>query len=186
MWIILGFGIVMYMVTRSVMRGFSSSEYHEKNIPHDNESKNTPHDEMQLNYVKNAVFSSVSLMNKYEYWIFRDIEELIKKHNKGYVEYRLMAQVSLGEILKSKNKNAYRSINSKRVDMLIINCYGKPICAIEYQGSGHYQGNYKIRDEIKRTALEKAGIKLLEIKQNEEITSYIDNINTILSNTYET
>jgi len=90
-----------------------------------------------------------------------------------------MSQVSLGEIVRSKNSIAYRAINSKRVDMLIIDCYGNPICTIEYQGSGHEQGNWEIRDEIKRLALESANINHIEINPDDQF--YIQNIELILS-----
>ena len=64
-----------------------------------------------------------------------------------------MPQVSLGEILSAKGE-AYRAINSKRVDMIIIDARGYPKVAIEIQGSGHYQGDALQNDAIKRTALQ--------------------------------
>lgn len=40
-----------------------------------------------------------------------------------------------------------------------------PIAVFEYQGGGHYiGGDAGIRDKIKRIALEKAGIRFVEIK----------------------
>ncbi|MPN33437.1 hypothetical protein SDC9_180924 [bioreactor metagenome] len=40
-----------------------------------------------------------------------------------------------------------------------------PVAVIEYQGSGHYKGNAKVRDEIKKIACEKAGIKYLPVQE---------------------
>jgi hypothetical protein len=75
-----------------------------------------------------------------------------------------MAQVSLGEILTSPSELAFRAINSKRVDLLLINMAGYPVHAIEYQGSGHHLGPAATRDAIKREALRKAGVGYVEIK----------------------
>jgi len=47
----------------------------------------------------------------------------------------------------------------------VIDASGKPKLAIEYHGSGHYQGNAEDRDAVKRLALKKAGIPLLEISE---------------------
>jgi len=49
-------------------------------------------------------------------------------------KWRVMAQVSLGEVLSSSDARAYSAINSKRVDLLIVSRNGDPIAAIEYQG----------------------------------------------------
>lgn len=76
---------------------------------------------------------------------------------------RVMAQVALGEVLASPTKDAYLAINSKRVDFILIREDGNPLHAIEYQGSGHHQGDAAIRDAIKREALRRAGIGYTEI-----------------------
>ena len=57
--------------------------------------------------------------------------------NAADLKWRVMAQVSLGEVLSSPNARAYSAINSKRVDLLIVSRSGDPIAAIEYQGHGH-------------------------------------------------
>lgn len=61
-----------------------------------------------------------------------------------------MAQVSLGEILRSKNTEAFHCINAKRVDMLLVDQNCRPRHAIEYQGGGHYQENAAARDAFKK------------------------------------
>jgi hypothetical protein len=78
-------------------------------------------------------------------------------------DWRVMAQVSLGEILRSKDAEAYGCINSKRVDMLIVDENRRPRHAIEYQGKGHYQGTAAARDAVKKEALRKAGIGYHEV-----------------------
>lgn len=78
--------------------------------------------------------------------------------------WRAMAQVSLGEILSSKSKDAFFAINSKRVDLLIVDAECRPLHAIEFQGTGHYLSNETAaRDAIKKEALRRAGIGLVEV-----------------------
>jgi hypothetical protein len=79
------------------------------------------------------------------------------------LKWRVMAQVSLGEILSSPDAQAYSAINSKRVDLLIISSRGDPIAAIEYQGGGHYQGTAPARDAVKKEALRRAGVRYIEV-----------------------
>lgn len=117
------------------------------------------------------------LLNKSEFKVFAIIEKHIKSK---YPNYRVMAQVNMGEIIRTEASNyAQSGINSKRIDIMIINGAGYPCVAVEYQGSGHYQGDARIRDEIKKIACEKAGINFIEIfpnAQKKAITSYLDEI----------
>lgn len=77
--------------------------------------------------------------------------------------WRVMAQVALGEILASPDEAAFRAINAKRVDLLIVGAKSEPLAAIEYQGEGHWQGNAPARDAVKKEALRRAGIGYIEI-----------------------
>ncbi|WP_106477956.1 DUF2726 domain-containing protein [Phytohalomonas tamaricis] len=56
------------------------------------------------------------LMNKGEYQAFIAAREAVTIVRQGH---SVFSQVSLGEILSTNNKDAFRSINSKRVDLLI-------------------------------------------------------------------
>jgi hypothetical protein len=78
-----------------------------------------------------------------------------------------MAQVSLGEILRTEDKAAYACINSKRVDLLIVDDECRPLHAIEYQGGGHHQGTAAARDAVKKEALRRAGIGYVEVVAGE-------------------
>ncbi|MBA3448889.1 MAG: DUF2726 domain-containing protein [Pseudaminobacter sp.] len=117
----------------------------------------------QLRHVMAAAFYKKKVMSKSEYKVFRIVESEIQALRNGC---RVLSQTSLGEIIGSDSEKAFASINSKRVDILIMGPYGDPIAAIEYQGSGHYQGSAAARDAIKREALRKAGIQFLEILEN--------------------
>jgi hypothetical protein len=115
----------------------------------------------QLKAVMSAPFERRRVMNRSEYRVFKIVEGELTNIRGGF---RLFAQTSLGEVLSSPSGSAFRAINAKRVDMLIVDPFGLPALAIEYQGEHHYQGNAAARDAIKKEALRKAGVKYLEIQ----------------------
>jgi hypothetical protein len=53
-------------------------------------------------------------------------------------------------------------VNSKRVDILVVDRGGWPVLTIEYQGDGHYRGTAAGRDAVKKEALRKAGVRYME------------------------
>jgi hypothetical protein len=115
---------------------------------------------MQLRRVRQGAFRKQKLMNFSEFSVFRIIEQDVALKRGGF---RLVAQAPLGEILQSQHEKAFRAVNGKRIDMLILDRGGWPVLAIEYQGEGHYNDTSGLRDAIKKTALTKAGIGYLEI-----------------------
>jgi hypothetical protein len=114
----------------------------------------------QLNAVMAASFSKQRVLNRYEYRVFKIIEDEMTVLGKGH---RVFAQTCLGEILASRDPNAFHSINSKRADILVIDAGGWPVLAVEYQGDGHYQSRAAARDAVKKEALRKAGVQHLEV-----------------------
>ena len=114
----------------------------------------------QLRVVMRAPFQRARLMSREEYAVYRTVEAHLTSCGPGY---RLMAQPSMGEFLTTSDKDAYLCVNSKRVDMLVIDAFGMPVVAIEHQGGGHFQGDASARDAVKREALRKAGVDFLEI-----------------------
>ena len=115
----------------------------------------------QLTTVMNAEFRPKRLMSRSEARAFLQIERLLRGHRMGW---RVMAQVSLGEVLTSTDAKAFAAVNSKRVDMLVIANDGHPLAAVEFQGSGHYLGTAAARDAVKREALRRAGVDYIEVK----------------------
>lgn len=103
------------------------------------------------------------LLNKSEARLFKAIDSWVVELRPGW---QVMAQVSLGEILRCEDKDAYACINSKRVDLLIVDADCMPIHAIEYQGGGHYKGAHATaaRDAVKKEALRRADIGYEEVK----------------------
>jgi uncharacterized protein DUF2726 len=124
--------------------------------------KKVPDAADQLRTVMKADFKAQPLLNKSEARLFKAIDKWVIELRPGW---QVMAQVSLGEILKSEDKDAYLCINSKRVDLLIVDADCKPIHAIEYQGGGHFKGAHATaaRDAVKKEALRRAGIGYLEV-----------------------
>jgi hypothetical protein len=118
----------------------------------------------QLRCVMAANFEKRPLLNKAEARVLAAAERAVAEIGEGW---RVMAQVCLGEILGSPDEAAYRAINSKRVDLLIIARSGEPLAAIEYQGGGHHQGTAAARDAVKKEALRRAGIEYIEIKEGD-------------------
>ncbi len=114
----------------------------------------------QLRIVMGADFSSQPLLNRSEARVFRELDRAVLRLNPGW---QVMAQVSLGEILRCANPDAYGCINSKRVDLLVVDDQCRPRHAIEYQGGGHHQGTAAARDAIKKEALRRAGIGYHEV-----------------------
>jgi len=114
----------------------------------------------QLRLVMGARFEKRRLLSRSEAHVLYAAERAI---NTADLKWRVMAQVSLGEVLSSPDARAYSAINSKRVDLLIVSRRGDPIVAIEYQGHGHYQGTAAARDAVKKEALRKAGVRYIEV-----------------------
>ena len=114
----------------------------------------------QLRVVMGAEFVPQPLLNKSEARVFRELDQHVLAANPSW---QVMAQVSLGEILTCKDAAAYGCINSKRVDLLLVDGDCRPRHAIEYQGGGHYRGTAAARDAVKREALRRAGIGYHEV-----------------------
>lgn len=104
----------------------------------------------------NTNFEAVRLLNKQEVKVYEALVENIQIQSNN--QYRVFAQVSLGEILRNSDRSSFNRINQKRVDFCIVNSDYMPIAAIEYHGGGHFRGNYQERDEIKQQAVEYAGL----------------------------
>ena len=116
----------------------------------------------QLRTVMKADFKAQPLLNKSEARLFKALDKMVIEMRP---DWQVMAQVSLGEILRCEDKDAYACINSKRVDLLIVDDECKPIHAIEYQGGGHFKGAHATaaRDAVKKEALRRAGIGYVEV-----------------------
>lgn len=115
----------------------------------------------QLRLVMEAAFTARPLLNQSERRLLGVIDQALADHSPGW---RAMGQVSLGEILASPNEDAFFAVNSKRVDLLIVDADCRPLHAVEFQGKGHHHSrNTAARDAVKREALRRAGIGYVEV-----------------------
>lgn len=116
----------------------------------------------QLKAVMAAGFRSRPLLNKSELQVFKALDRLVIARNPGW---QVMAQVALGEVLASEDKDAFSAINAKRVDFALMDENACVRHALEYQGSGHHLagGGAAARDAVKKEALRKAGIGYQEV-----------------------
>ncbi|MBB4659145.1 DUF2726 domain-containing protein [Parvularcula dongshanensis] len=129
-----------------------------------------------LRAVKRAGFEARPVLNRSEMTRLVWFEEWARGK-----PYRVLAQVPYGEMMRTKEPAAFRAVNAKRADFLVIDAAGLPLVAIEYQGEGHYQGDAKARDAVKRAALARANIALVELFPEDDRTEAIAAIEAALS-----
>lgn len=116
--------------------------------------------EIALKYVQASQYAVRPVMNKSVYPVFKIIERHFKELNQGH---RVIPEMCMGAAPQCVNEEGFSSINSKRIDIGVIDWMGHLILAVEYNGTGHYQGNAAGRDAVKRMALNKARVPLIEI-----------------------
>ncbi len=124
-----------------------------------------PLDEQFLEASQSCFYRTKNLLNNKERSVYWSLVRLLSQN------YCINPQASLGEVLTCKNELGHRAINSKRSDFVITDKYFNPVAVIEYQGSGHRQGNYEIRDATKRQALNRAGVDYIQLSETSD--SYI-------------
>lgn len=132
----------------------------------ENDVKNTDN---QGRFIAAAALKTKRLLNREERAVYRACIQFVRG-----TRLKVCPQASMGEAIAAEAEdqaaadNAHASYNSKRIDLLICDEDWLPLVAIEHQGSGHYQGNAEARDRVKRLALERAGIGLVETCQHME------------------
>ncbi len=138
-------------------------------------TRSVPQDDLrdprnQLDAIGKVGFETAQLLNKEEARLLPLLESAVRAAERGH---RVMAQTSMGEILRpakgsgsqAQRRAAFASINSKRLDFAVFDRAGTLVCAIEYQGSGHYQGTAYMRDAVKKEVLRRAGVPLIEVPE---------------------
>ena len=114
----------------------------------------------ELETIRNTRFYKQDLLNKSE-------RKLYWKLLKSKKSYFVFAQISLGEILRNDNKYHYKTIMCKRADFCVTDKNFNPIAVIEYNGKGHYSDTSNLRDSIKQTATQNAGLLFVAITPND-------------------
>lgn len=126
--------------------------------------RNVNHAKKQLKLIKeSAPFKRKGLLNDSEYQSLQVIKKALMDH--GLTEYvYILPQVVLGSYL-GHNKYIHKTINTKRADFLLVDRGYYPLCAIEINGTGHCLDDAALlRDEIKRRAIESAGIEYFSVE----------------------
>jgi hypothetical protein len=121
------------------------------------------------------IYRKTRIMGRGEFDLFRSAMSVTgQTMPRGDYPFYVFPQVALGQILRTEPASgpaadaAYRAINSKRCDLLLADRSGVPVAVLEYQGSGHHVGGTaRQRDDIKRRALERAGIRYVEIHEGD-------------------
>lgn len=140
--------------------------------------------ENQVAAIAKVRFEKTRLLNRTEYRVLLLLERIVDGANSGH---RVMAQTNMGELIRPVSssgtardrQDAFASINSKRLDFAIVDTFGILAVAVEVQGSGHYHHKTFIRDAVKREALRRAGVELLEIQPSwtdEEIEARVSTL----------
>ncbi len=140
--------------------------------------------EMQLAAIQNDPwYKRKRVLNNTEFVAYHAIKKTIKDSHINNSAY-LFPQISLGEVLGHHDNECRSAINSKRVDFLLVNKGFWPFAAIEIHGTGHYSGSSShLRDEIKQTALEAAGIRYIPIVLNSTSRTHIeDTVKEVMEN----
>lgn len=147
-----------------------------------NHTENSIFSYSKLDTIAKSEFKSKPLMNKSEYKLYTQLVALLENTD-AKQKYRLFSQVAMGEFIQTPDNLAFRLINGKRVDFLIIDMSGHPVIVIEYQGGGHYQNDAIERDAIKKEACRKANIEYVEFpKQYDKL--HFQRISQILNNRF--
>lgn len=139
----------------------------------------------QLRFINECDLHVQNPVNREASQVLYALDEWIKKFRP---EWRFSFEVSMGAFIRTtysqndpRQKQAFNSYSGKRVDFLLIDRFGKPVLVVEYHGSGHnLSDNAEERMAVKRLALHKAGIPLLEIPENMPRTGIIAAISDVV------
>ncbi|MGE9516410.1 MAG: DUF2726 domain-containing protein [Solitalea-like symbiont of Tyrophagus putrescentiae] len=153
-------------------------EERNKKFQKEREENDLSNHDNQLRFISNPYlrFELSNVINREAYLnAFRYIETAINNVTSTYNiphKYRVLAEVPLIACIKlnkdygtkDARTKATHSYSAKRIDFLIIDPYGSPILAVEYNGSGHSLGSSsQIRDLIKEKVLKAVNLKLYVI-----------------------
>ena len=110
-----------------------------------------------------AGFVPRPVLNRQEARLFRQIETRLPRG------YRVLAQVSYGEMLRCDDRARFLTINARRADFVLVDAGFNVVAVIEYDGPGHNGYTKRARDRAalgdsrKTHALQEAGLTLLRV-----------------------
>lgn len=135
----------------------------------------------QFKFIDQCDLRAVPPVNKEAVQVLYGLEEWIRANQP---KWRVSFEVGMGAFIRTpydpENRQlaaAFSSYNSKRVDFLVIDQRGLPKLAIEYHGTGHdLSDDAADRMDVKRLALQRANIPLIEIPANTPKSEIMDMI----------
>lgn len=176
----ISFWVIVLLVLAGISAFFKSkkSKYRQgwrpsysSNRKFNNREQITFRSEDHLSVTLRHKYEKKRLLNRSEENVYNAIWRVIYSNEKN--GFKISMQPSLGEILNCEPEG-HKTINSKRVDFCIVDRNYMPVAVIEVNGSGHYQGDALERDEVKRAAIESAGIKYIALRENENINDKLN------------
>lgn len=137
----------------------------------------------QMELVSGVEFAPRRLLNGPEFGILRLLDKIVLETGAGH---RAIGQASLGDVIAPKalyasegaRRRAFRSIDSKRLDFVIVDRHGMPVLAVDFQGRDRTEP--LMREDVKRKAVRKAGIGFLEIPADHDADVIGDRIRSML------
>lgn len=130
----------------------------------------SPSHRRMLRLIGRAPLRAAPVLNRPERKLHRQLSGIVRASR----THTLLAQVSMGEFLRvdgkphaaSDRQRVFNAFNAKRVDFLIVDADWQPCIVIEYHGAGHFQGNARTRDAIKRAVCARSGIVFMEVAKS--------------------
>lgn len=117
-----------------------------------------------LQHVTDSRFSARRLITTNEEQIFDALESIVRELD---LDWRVMAQVNLADIVESADPEALAAIGDQRVALLIVSAAQMPLAAVEYQGLGQVRDESTLRAAIRREALRRADVDYIEVRSND-------------------
>lgn len=119
----------------------------------------------QLRVVERCTYYRKPALGKGEYRVFM----AASKYFTRWEGFRVVPQLSMGEVIKCNDNAGHSCVNSKRIDVAVIDRHGYLVAAIEFNGSGHFMSADAVgRDAVKAAALRSAGVPLVVINQHDK------------------
>ncbi len=118
----------------------------------------------RLRLVSDTNFSLRRLLTEREAERLAEVEGILADLE---VDWRVMPQVSLSDILAAEDETAWRALGGQRVAMVILAANQMSIAAIDFQPMGQVREEDAVLDAVRREALRRSGIEYIELRAND-------------------
>jgi hypothetical protein len=118
----------------------------------------------RLRIVSDTNFSLRRLLTEREAERLAEVEGILADLG---VDWRVMPQVSLSDILAAEDETAWRALGGQRVAMVILAANQMSIAAVDYQPMGQVREEDAVLDAVRREALRRSGIEYIELRAND-------------------